>query len=150
MTATRVFYFEDYLLRPTDETDETFAIHWTLADPDHKDITRPDFWLEQSAQRDSYVLLDGEGRVFFLKLHRIDKTTIELHIQFPPEDTREQTLRVAKALIVGLDWLEGELRKHGIRHLAFDSHSQRLISFAIKKLHFLKTEDFRLEKEIGV
>jgi hypothetical protein len=150
MSASRTFHFDRYMLRPVDETDRTFAINWTLADPDHKDLTAPDFWLEQTATRDSYVLLDGQGRVFFLKLHQMDANSVDIHIQFAPEYTRDQALRVGRALMVGLDWLEGKLRDHGVSHLAFDSHSQGLVSFAVKKLNFSKTKDFRLEKEIGV
>jgi hypothetical protein len=150
MSATRTYHFSNFMLRPVDETDATFAINWTMADPDHRDLTMPDFWMEQTATRDSYVLLDGQGRVFFLKLHQIERDSVEIHIQFAPEYTREQALRVGRALLVGLDWLEGKLRSHGITHLAFDSHSQGLVSFAMKKLKFNKTQDFRLEKEIGV
>ena len=153
MTAVRTFHFDEYMLRPVDESDRPFAINWTLADPDHRDVTQPHFWMEQSPTRDSYVLLDRWGRVFFLKMCQVSSDAVELHIQFPPEeedDSREQTLRIARALIVGMDWLEKELKKFGIRRMAFDSVSQRLIKFAVKKLKFMKMQDFRLEKEIGV
>jgi len=149
MSATRTYHFDHYLLRPVNETDATFAINWTLEDPHHRDLTMPDFWLEQTGTRDSYILLDNEGRVFFLKLHKLGEDAVDIHIQFSPDDSRHQTMRVSKALMVGLEWLEEKLRAHGIRHLSFDSASDRLIYFAIKKLKFHSTEDYRLEKEIA-
>lgn len=149
MTARRTFHFADYMLRPTDESDIPVAVEWTEADPEHRGLTAPVFWLEQGDKDDSYILLDRQGRVFFLKLHEIDPKTMEIHIQFAPTSTRREAARVGNALMTGLDWLETMLRRFGYRRLCFDSRSRSLIAFAIRKLHFSKTSDFRFEKSIA-
>jgi len=74
MSAIESFKFgESYLLRPAGNgahlEDLELAVRWTAADPDHAGRVEPGFWLEQRLGRDSYMLEDAGGPLFFFKLH---------------------------------------------------------------------------------
>lgn len=149
MSAHDTFEFAPhYTLRPASSQDHDLAALWTQADPFHRDTTPADFWIEQRHGRDAYLLSDPTGPVFFLKLHRLSATSIELHIQFPPEESREEIARVCLGLIDGLEWLEGMLKHAGIQAISFDSHNATLMRFATKRLGFTKTNDYELVKAI--
>lgn len=155
MSALETFTFNGYTLRPANESDLPLAQLWTLADTDHKDITLPSFWIEQRIGRDSYLLSDGAGPVFFFKLHvttwrgsAMKPCRVELHIQFMPGITDEDTGRIRGGLTQGMTWLERVLRLSAIREVSFDSSNRKLIAFCKKRLGF-SGEAGRLVKHIS-
>jgi hypothetical protein len=107
--------------------------------------------------RDSYILEDLEGPVFFFKLHRLSINAVEVHCQFPPTDTTEtaeaieyEVKRVRVAILKGFEWLETALRLTRITTIYFDSSHAPLRNFAIRRLGFTGMEGTeRLAKQIG-
>lgn len=147
-TGAQRFNFGIYTLRPTTEADMANAVKWTAADTDHAERTRPEFWLEWTVHRESYVLEDELGPIFFFKVHRLSLKAVELHIQFPPADTQHERIRIQQALVHGFQWLEGMLKAAHIEEVSFDSTSTRLVQFAEKRLGFRRKGN-RLHKSIA-
>jgi hypothetical protein len=151
MSARSTFIFGAYRLRPATEEDAAYAVPWTEADPDHAGKTAPAFWLEQQAQRDSYMLEDEEGPLFFFKLHHLARKVVELHVQFPPPSgDSHQRYRIQRGLIDGFQWLEETLKQAHIEVVHFDSTHPPLRRFAMARLGFDTNLDNRLSKSIGV
>lgn len=162
MSASGTYHFGTYTLRPAGEADLARAVRWTAADVFHAGRTRPEFWIEQTVNRDSYVLEDREGAVFFFKLHRLAIHAVELHCQFPPLDdiaadiegeeatAKYERERVREALQRGFEWLEGALKISKVRDVFFDTTHGALRNFAVRRLGFeAKDDNQRLEKHIG-
>jgi hypothetical protein len=159
MSASGTYHFGIYTLRPAGEADLARAVQWTAADVFHAGRTRPEFWIEQSVNRDSYVLEDREGAVFFFKLHRLAIHAVELHCQFPPlddiaeepsETVQYERERVRHALQRGFEWLEGALKISKVRDVYFDTTNGALRNFAVRRLGFQAKDDSqRLEKHMG-
>ena len=151
MTATATFRFSNnkFTLRPAGEDDFYLAEKWTQLDPEHRGSVDPRFWLEQAQGRDSFLLFDDEGPVFFFKMVLAgseNNRAIEIHIQFPPQG--RNGYRIAAGLIEGITWLERVLRQIQIREMFFDSASRKLITFAIKRLGF-RMEGGKLRKRLA-
>jgi len=152
MTATASYGFSGYVLRPARQQDLQLAELWTTMDKFHAGHIKPDFWLFQGPKTDSYLLFDGAGPVFFLKVHQQDPVRVRLHIQFMPVATEEDRERTMEGLLQGTAWLERLLRGHGVEEISFDSVSRPLINFASKRLGFeivsytKETGEFRLMK----
>lgn len=152
MTANLSFHFGEYLLRPASLDDMALAVKWTAADAE-----RPEFWIEQTAGRDSYMLEDQEGPVFFFKMHRLSLKAVEIHTQFPPlgtvlhssEKQEHDRRRVQQAIIQGFRWLEGSLAKTKVKEIYFDSTHPPLRAFAVRRLGFATSQGPRLLKSIG-
>lgn len=147
MSAIETFSFSGFTLRPATYLDRQLAQAWTFADPYHKDVS-PDFWIEQRIGRDSYLLTDAKGPVFFFKLERLTGTRVMCHIQFMPEvelDTRDRT---RSGLMLGLHWIQKVLEINGVKSLEFDGDNPGLIRFAKRRLGFTG-EGKRLVKAIG-
>jgi len=151
MSADQTFIFGNYKLRPAGTADLPAAVAWTAADADHAGRTRPEFWIEQTMGKDSYMLEDHEGPLFFFKLHRLSISAVELHCQFPPASTdAHQRERVQEGIIKGFEWLEGALMQSKVREVFFDSTHLPLRSFAVRRLGFTATNGHdRLSKTIG-
>lgn len=161
MSATETHRFLDFTLRPAGAiaTDHVLAKQWTAADPAHR-RTRWTFWLEQDFDRDSYLLLDAEGALFFwsgiLQIKSEPgarpKRVIEMHIQFPPTptDRMEQIIlrrRLAHGLRSGLAWLIERLIDAKVEEAYFDSESETLITFCINHLGFHR-DGYRLRLQL--
>lgn len=162
MSAIETFSFGPYTLRPAgrDPGDLQLAQVWTSADRDHAGRVLPGFWLEQKLGRDSYILLDYNGPLFFFKLIQYvepitnGKPMCEIHIQFPPAPGQAETQplqreRLAMALHEGLQWLERVLIGNRIGEIFFDSSSDPLVAFCIKRLGFV-LEGGKLRKRLEI
>lgn len=159
MSAIGTFRFPpNFILRPAGAiaTDRLLAKQWTEADPDHCGRVKPEFWLEQDFDIDSYLLLDAEGPLFFWKgiirldelLSRPSARVIEMHIQFPPAmDSRELRARIREGLVEGLHWLEQILHQAKVLEIYFDSTNPVLIYFCENRLGFTR-EGLRLRKRL--
>jgi hypothetical protein len=125
-----------------------------MRDTDHAGRVEPEFWLEQSAATDSYLLNDPEGAVFFFRIDLLPKGSedgepaAKLHIQFFPANTSEEKMRIAEALTEGLRWLLPMLRYSGVKEACLDSASPRLIAFCVRRLGFTQ-KDGILKKAIA-
>jgi hypothetical protein len=151
MSARNTFTFAQYRLRPATEEDLPLAAAWVSADPHHRDTTEPGFWIEQKLARDSYVLEDEEGPIFFFKLHQLSKTAVEMHVQFPPAIAdNHQRYRVQRGLIDGFTWLELPLKQAQVKVIHFDSTHPPLRKFATDRLGFAIQNEVRLSKSLGV
>jgi hypothetical protein len=154
MTATKTYYFGGYTLEPTTEQHLELAEKWTALDKYHAGVISPEFWLYQGASTDSYLLNDGAGPVFFLKVHQHEGKRVALHIQFMPCATEQDMERTVEGLLQGTPWLEGILRESQVEEIFFDTQSKPLIAFAIKRLGFLmdmasgRNGEFRLGKRL--
>jgi hypothetical protein len=156
MSADHAFVFGGYLLRPSTPEDLHLAVKWTAADVYHAGRTRPEFWIEQTINRDSYILEDTEGALFFFKIHRLSIKAVELHCQFPPVDQADDSegakydrKRVQRGILKGFEWLEGALGKTKIQDLYFDSTHEPLRAFAVRRLGFAIHSGDKLTKTIG-
>lgn len=144
MTAKSVLRFgEGFVLEPAAFQHKSQADEWTAADSDHAGRVDPRFWLEQAPDRDSYLVSDLRGPVLFFTLilllpgpERIRKVA-ELHMQFMPTTTQLDHERIRAALMAGCPWLERILEGAGVEEITFDSRSDRLIAFCVKRLGFL-------------
>lgn len=147
MAAITTFQFGKYTLRPPGEGDIKLAVEWTEKDPFHRLTTLPKFWMEQTKFIDSYLLLDNEGPVFFIRIDQsLDAAC--LHIQFMPMMTHKESQRTMLALMRGLEWLERILVGNAIKTLFFDSENSNLIRFSVTRLGFTQTSETRLEKRL--
>lgn len=147
MAANRSYKFAGiYELRPTTVEDLDLARRWTMRDPAHAGILPPSFWLQQTDGRDSFLLSDDQGPVFFFKMHLESRTAVRIFIQFPPGGSihfrRASEKRTAKGLIAGMDWLEKMLAPNGVTEIFFDSASETLISFCVKRLGFVEDGEY--------
>jgi hypothetical protein len=152
MSAIETFTFNGYTLRPARESDRDLANEWTFADPEHRSTCYPGFWLEQKPTRDSYLLLDAVGPVFFFKLHRKwhGSDEVEFHIQFmPPSQAEEDRSRTRGGMTIGMQWLERVLVLSGIREVTFVSNNLELVSFCKKRLGFVQANG-HLAKTLSV
>lgn len=138
------FQFGAYTLRPTIMNDFPQAAVWTSNDPDHRGKIAPAFWIDG---RDTYLLIDEQGPVFFFKTQLVGEKTIKLYIQFGPDDTRRAKLRTIKGLVAGLEWLEKELLECSYENVYFTSKRPALISFCEDRLGFT-TRDGVLSKKL--
>lgn len=158
MSAIETFSFGRYTLRPAGRLsiDILLATQWTEADPDHAGRVAPDFWLEQRLGRDSYVLDDQDGPLFFFKAVHCHPR-VEIHVQFPPRfnairfpgEAALQRHVLSRAMIEGLRWLERVLTQNDIREIYFDSANDPLIAFCTKRLGFNR-DGSKLLKRLGV
>jgi hypothetical protein len=136
MSAIETFSFSGFTLRPAIPKDRTLAAAWTLADPFHKARVNPNFWLEQAFGKDSYLLSDARGPVFFFKLERLSEEKVECHIQFMPANLPDARERTRAGLIQGFEWIERVLGMNSVRSLVFNGDNPELIRFAKKRLGF--------------
>jgi hypothetical protein len=157
MSAEHTFRFREghFTLRPTRKGDLDLAWLWTMRDTDHAGRVEPEFWLEQNAATDTYLLSDPLGPVFFFRIDRFPKGSSEagepaaqLHIQFFPAQSMDGKMRIAEALAEGFRWLLPMLRLSGVKETFFDSASPRLIAFCVRRLGFTE-KDGILKKAIA-
>lgn len=158
MTATRQFIFADvYRLRPAGSViaDALLAEEWTATDQWHAGLIDPAFWLEQAPDKDSFILEDFAGPIFFFKTHLLQKTqsniqlwmAVQLFIQFMPIASSDDLKRVADGLLEGLKWLEETLKSASVSEIFFDSYNPTLIRFCTKRLGFT-LDGTRLRKQL--
>jgi hypothetical protein len=141
------FRFGGFLLRATTVSDLHLAATWVYADPDHRKTTEPEFWLEQTADANSFLLEDSAGPVFFFKLEKVDDA-MAIYIQFGPEQTTANRSRTMAGLTEGFAWLEKRLADVGVRRVYFHSRNPTLIYFSQKRLGFV-WDGRKLERKIG-
>jgi hypothetical protein len=150
--------FDGYRLRATIASDLGLAAEWTAADAAHAGLD-PMFWLEQGPSKQSYLLFDDEGPVFFFKgilamvAHLGGTQILEVYIQFPPFATAAHEVhayktRIARALAGGTEWLAGRMRGV-VDEFVFETSSPSLKHFCERRLDF-EMRDGRLRKRIGV
>jgi hypothetical protein len=134
--GTDGFCFNGYTVRSARHADLMLAEHWTRADPFHRNTTAPDFWIENKDGRESFLLLDALGPVFFFKTHILNRRTVQMHVQFMPADTEDNKTRLREGMLQGLVWMERVLKNAGVTRIEFDSQNPQLTVFAIKRLGF--------------
>lgn len=133
------FHFDGYTMRPALPSDLPTAEAWNAADTDHKDTTAGSFWIYQDSSQHSFVL-EKEGIVFFFKLCHIAQKTVEIHIQFPPDDLHASS-RTMEGLIAGWGWMEKMLAETGFEVVYFKSRNPRLMYFCKRRLGFVQNGD---------
>ena len=162
MAANQTYTFGGFTLRPATKEHALLAEVWTKNDPEHKDKVTPEFWLQQDACRDSYLLFDQDGPLFFFKMHLIDRDTVRIFVQFPTEATSREFVgtpeqirqaqrtgeRLRRGLLLGTAWLEEMLKKNGVKEIFFDSVSKSLIFFCVKRLGFVEEGEY-LKKHLA-
>jgi hypothetical protein len=140
------FRFQGFTLRPAIDSDLEIAKAWTEADPDHRGITKPEFWLENVGNANSFLLEDAFGPVFLFRMD-VKGNEVAAHIQFPPDEPATRR-RVMQGLTLGFAWLEKILSGQRYKTLFFNSTSIPLINFCQKRLGFT-WDGRRLEKALG-
>lgn len=146
-----IWEFDEYVLRAASEADLPLAASWTHADEAHRELD-PAFWLEQTPAKQSYLLFDNDGPVFFFK-GVLTGRVLEVFVQFPPHAVGddlalrfEQKFRVAKALARGTEWLETRMRGV-VEEFVFETLSPSLKHFCEHRLGF-EEHDGRLRKAL--
>jgi hypothetical protein len=169
MSAIETFGFGEYLLRPAGtngnaEADLELARAWVAADPEHAGKVLPEFWIEQRLLRDSFLLRDSVGPIYFFKMHLESRTTLQIEnaamkaepnvwedvvrifLQFHPYDVNMGRVferyvlrnRITRGLEEGMIWLERMLRQGPVKEYYFDSQNESLIRFSQKRLGFTR------------
>ncbi len=115
---------------------------WVDADPAHKDIIEPGFWIrptkENGDPEDGIKCLrveDDNGAVFYLRMEH----ALRVYVQFPPEEEVSKS-RLASALRRAMWFIGGGAKKAGYQEMLFDSKSSHLIAF-FERLGFKVLED---------
>jgi hypothetical protein len=133
------YRFDGYTFRPATPADLPLARRWNAADPEHAwEMQYPEFWIEQNAQANSYVLEDQWGIVFFVKSIRHMVAEVEITLQFDRQRRAVSEQRAALGLIAGIAWLKKALPMNGFRAVYFISKNQKLIAFAENRLGFIE------------
>lgn len=141
------FKFDKYTLRPAEgEADLALAAAWMEADRWHRGQFKPEFWLEQSATVNSFVLEDEAGPIFFFKTRLpelrapVGPKGVDLYIQFEPMDVLAGApvrWRTMVALEKGFAWLKKKLGGVGYDSVYFESKNPKLIEFCERRLGFV-------------
>lgn len=132
------FKFDKYTLRPACMGDLPLAAAWIEADKWHRGQFVPEFWLEQSAEVNSFVLEDVRGPIFFFQTRLMSATKVDLFIQFPPKLPGLPLMpRTALALMAGFEWLQKKLGALGYDSVYFTSKNPQLIEFCQRLLGFV-------------
>lgn len=115
-------------LRALTEDDKPILASWTASDSDHRYLA-PD-WIYRVEKAERWMIEDKEPRLAF----RVQRA-LRVDIQFNEDDT----VKTAKALISGFDWLLERAQKAGFTEVIFESKSQPLIRFCEKRFGFRKS-----------
>lgn len=115
-------------IRPATEADVPMIQEWIGHDPEHQGIA-PEFFCESiPGKAEAMIFEDSIGPIFNVKLERV----LRVHIQFDAGET----LRTAKVLSQGFQWLLERAQNCGYSEVIFDSVSEPLIRFCEKRFHF--------------
>jgi len=135
MNLTNYFFsgqFSSYELRPATEKDREEIATWIAADPDHRDLVKPEFFYQSEPGAECYRLDDSKGHVFYFKMTR----ALRVDIQFGPASSTEERERNRQALTDGFAWLLALANKSTIREVIFDSTVGFLRGFCHKHFGF--------------
>ncbi len=125
----------EFTLKPAQMLDLPVARMWTARDPDHRDRTLAEFWIEQGTQTNSFLLWDGVQPVFFFRIDMRPERQVEIHIQFSGTDALRES-RTRRGLMEGCRWLEKMLSESGFEGYYFHSRNAQLIFFCQRRLGF--------------
>lgn len=140
-----VFKFDWFTLRPTVLDDFLLATRWNDADVYHRGVLFGEFWLQQGEIKQSFLLVDPQGPVFFFKMEFLPKGEhgeLEMYIQFGPADEVSHR-RTIRGLVAGLAWLEKRVLQQGFKEIYSSSKNPALIAFCKRRLGAVE-EDGRL------
>lgn len=131
-----MYTFGQFTLRPATFYDMPLAQLWTGRDLDHYKSTPATFWIEQSSEINSFLLLSQDGDpVFFFRIEERPDKQAEIHIQFSGADALRQRL-TRRGVTQGLHWLEKMLTESGFEGYYFHSRNPQLIFFCQQHLGF--------------
>lgn len=141
-------HFDGYILRSLNESDYPRLQEWIAADPAHREILDPEFFmgqrlnhageLEEDNRATCYVLEDdcGGGPLFYIRISRAAR----VNIQFPPAGSSEPN-EIVEALAKGMAFLEVALERAGVEEWIFSSKSRPLRRLANRTLGFSESND---------
>ena len=139
MTHLPAYQFEGYLFRPAVWGDLALAQSWNHIDPEHTwEGGLPLYWIEQTAEVNSYVLEDRTGVVFFVKSIRSAGDEIQINLQFDRSHATVSKMRTMQGMVAGMRWLQKALPLNGFRAVYFVSKNPELMAFAEKGLGFAR------------
>ncbi len=147
--------FDGYTLREvTEKVDRARLEEWIERDQAHAGILEPGFFL--GLMRDirgrlipdprpsCYALEDAQGTMFYIRLARAARVSIQFATE--PASPRER-LRIAKALLKGMAFLEVGLERARVEQWIFNSKSPSLRTLGEMRLGFHKSP-FELVRDI--
>lgn len=120
--------FDDYIVRPVEESDRSY-IEATLADDEYHKETTPDFFLQLVPGEASWAVEDQKGNVV---LYFKTQNVARLHMIFPSKD-REVNRNI---LTRGMEWLAGMLVQNRFHEMLFDATGRELRVMAKRRLGF--------------
>jgi hypothetical protein len=104
---------------------------WVDADPAHKNVIEPGFWIrpvsDGGVPEEGIQCLrveDDKGAVFYLRM----ENAIRVYVQFPPEEEISKS-RLSSALRRAMWFIGGGAKKAGYHEMMFDSKSPSLVAF---------------------
>ena len=128
------FTFGGYVVRPVAERDRAYLEKLIREDDYHRERMNADFFLKPKPGEESLALEDKSGQVvFYFKT----QAAVRLAIQFTDSSTLAAKRRNGMALIEGLAWIIGILRKNNFREILFDTEGPELHVFAKRHLGFV-------------
>jgi hypothetical protein len=111
--------------RSVTEKDRTKLEEWIAADPDHREKSKPDFWIAHEDGVRQFAIQDEHGDIFFVRCENL----LRLHIQFAPN----QRIRTAKAIDEFTPLIAAGAKKERYKQLIFESVFEPLIRFLEKR-----------------
>jgi hypothetical protein len=137
--------FEGYSFRQVEPSDYEQLEKWIAADPTHRDVLEPEFFMDQERPHVTVLALESRsGTVMYIRL----STASRVHIQFSPapkangggrvyaREIHRYRTQLRNALLKGMAFLEVGLRKAGVNQWIFDSESPTLRDLAKKQMGF--------------
>lgn len=133
------FKFDKYTMRPAEgEWDLKLVKDWIFSDPWHRGRFEPEWWLEQSATVNSFVLEDDGGPILFFQTRLMSATKVDLFIQFSPKMPGLSFMpRTPHALTVAFAWFAKKLGALKYDSVYFTSKNPQLIEFCERRLGFV-------------
>lgn len=150
-----VAVFDGYRLRQVEERDYKQLEQWIAADPVHRDVLDPEFFMGEAINQEGnlaedphvnvFALDDRKGTLMYIRL----STASRVHIQFAPGPSSAEQgknfhrelhrfrTQMRNALLKGMAFLEVGLRNTGVREWIFESESQALRSMVEKHMGFV-------------
>ena len=127
----------------TEKKDIERLTRWISCDPHHKGQDAKWWFTGADTSLLCFCFYDDEGPVAYVRIDK-EKDFCRLHTQFAPRDEVSK-FRLIKAMLRCIPIIEKFCMQHG-KGIIFQSNSELLISFMIKKFNFksVSNSDYKL------
>jgi hypothetical protein len=115
--------------RKTNENDPHLLAKYIACDSDHANKCTPEFFtVEEKNRVECFVPEDDIGAVFYCRAENV----LRLHLQFPPVYSREEKVRLARAIDTFTQDIQ-RMSKDRYKQIIFESVSEGLTDFLTER-----------------